>query len=232
MQTLLVQTLDRSTKSARLPRVDKLFVSILTLLSQRNLLVSVSGVCDSTLLVSLSLSLSLSLSPLEARLLELRTVRWFSDCSSLNIVRRFISVATEAATDGGQTCSDSRTSVGSRRADNKTKQRRRSASAWLAGAWLVEVRRRAHNTLCLQFRVAERIFKQIGLERGSRKQVTHTTSHIVTSRKQSATRQSGAVGVMASVGRRLLRSTTAAAGLRNGAIVGPSLCGSSPAAIG
>jgi len=136
MQTLLVQTLDRSTKSARLPRVDKLFVSILTLLSQRNLLVSVSGVCDSTLLVSLSLSLS----PLEARLLELRTVRWFSDCSSLNIVRRFISVATEAATDGGQTCSDSRTSVGSRRADNKTKQRRRSASAWLAGAWLVEVR--------------------------------------------------------------------------------------------
>ena len=61
MQTLLVQTLDRSTKSARLPRVDKLFVSILTLLSQRNLLVSVSGVCDSTLLVSLSLSLSLSL---------------------------------------------------------------------------------------------------------------------------------------------------------------------------
>ena len=90
--------------------------------------------------LSWSLSLSLSLSPLEARLLELRTVRWFSDCSSLNIVRRFISVATEAATDGGQTCSDSRTSVGSRRADNKTKQRRRSASAWLAGAWLVEVR--------------------------------------------------------------------------------------------
>ena len=188
--------------------------------------------CVTPLSWSLSLSLSLSLSPLEARLLELRTVRWFSDCSSLNIVRRFISVATEAATDGGQTCSDSRTSVGSRRADNKTKQRRRSASAWLAGAWLVEVRRRAHNTpRCLQFRVAERIFKQIGLEMGSRKQVTHTTSHIVTSRKQSATRQSGAVGVMASVGRRLLRSTTAA-GLRNGAIVGPSLCGSSPAAIG
>ena len=85
-------------------------------------------------------------------------------------------MATEAATDGGQTCSDSRTSVGSRRADNKTKQRRRSASAWLAGAWLVEVRRRAHNTprRCLQFRVAERIFKQIGLERGGISQASHT----------------------------------------------------------